>query len=187
MFSLRAGWLFCILFVWLCSSLLTGKQRARTSSDVTHSLDDWLGMSVEALKLKCNSLNLSSRGSLAVLAHCLYLHHHPPASLTLQQEQVVLPGASLPSPERPAVPASSTVGTTSQLSSPAPVTIDVVRDEFQAMIPELVAAIHHQQQDHDAVDTSNNRTNISLNQPDFVVNPTNFTQPILSTNLRTND
>ena len=145
MFSLRAGWLFCILFVCLCSSLFAGKQHARTSSNVTHSLDDWLGMSLEALKLKCNSLNLSSHGSLTVLAHRLYLHHHPPASLTLQQEQVVLPGVSLPAPERPAVTAFSAVATTSQLSSPAPVTIDVVRDEFRVMIPELVAAIHHQQ------------------------------------------
>ena len=121
---------FLLAFLFLQQCCYAGKDhtqpRHRSNADVDDaplSLSDWFDLSLETLRLKCNSLNLSSRGARAVLARRLYHHHHPPASLVV------------------AASSSGAVTTSVATTTCSPVTMDAVRDEFRAMIPELVAAM----------------------------------------------
>ena len=133
-----------LLFICLCGGAAhAGKQRTVSTgvADADRTLDGWLGLSLEVLKLKLNSLNLSSRGSLSVLARRLFIHFNPPPALN-----------NITLPTDPTLPTRSTTRlrrsvvdpellTSTNPSSAGVVTIDAVREEFRAMIPELVAAL----------------------------------------------
>ena len=78
-FNLFTRWLVWILVMQLFVCVVTGgkdkrsvRKRPPAHSENTRSLQDWLKLSKEALRLACNAINIDSTGSEAVLAHSLF-------------------------------------------------------------------------------------------------------------------
>ena len=134
---------------------MAGKDRAVRSCtlDSSRTPNGWLGLSLESLRFKCNSLNLSSHGAAAVLAQCLFTHFNPPPAFVIDISTSIVNATRVSSNE----PSSSSISTTNTTN--VFVTIDTVRQEFRSMIPELVAALQtggSQQPTVDAVLDNNN-------------------------------
>ena len=78
-FNVFTRWLFWILVLELFVCVVTGgkekrsvRKRPPVHSESTRSLQDWLKLSKEALRLACNAINIQSTGSQAVLARRLF-------------------------------------------------------------------------------------------------------------------
>ena len=80
-----------MLLGFVCCLSMAGKDRAVRSCtlDSSRTLDGWFGLSLESLRLKCNSLNLSSHGAAAVLAGRLFNHFNPPPALVGTSTSIV--------------------------------------------------------------------------------------------------